>query len=1014
MFANYISFFQISFATLLITICSHALPAFLTESSSDIVADFSNPAVASTFNKSELKPVSPRETEVRIHLYKQQLTRSYALRLDSPLPPKVLINSAVLEVEPLQGDDGWYYIIDPYYLKAGLNTLRFVSSDGGSLGLQAVQVASLDHTAEQAHFRRFLKKPSTKAQPPTDPEQLKYDAAHYILDITPSMSSTYLIGTLTMTATSLDSSLSTVVLDLDDNAGLMNVTAVDGGPSTVALAYSHNGSLNRLSITLPAAVPVQSTFTVRVFYSGNPRSGGGHYIRTTHAGDPIVYTMSEPYGARRWWPCKDIPEDKATMDIAITCPTDQVAVSNGTLQSLVDQGNGTHQYSWSESYPMVTYLACFYCSNYQRADGVYTARNGSVTMEVNHYGYPEVFAYDSAGLPGMIEVIGFFADTYGEYPFLREKYCTVTYAGTPMEHQTCSGMRSYQVGPDGQGWVNVHELAHQWFGDCITMDHFNHLWLNEGFATYSEALFVEWRDGKSSYHSYVNNWGTSDAYPIVSSQADSFSGGIVYRKGGWVLHMLRNVVGDTAFFQSLRDYMAHPDYQYGTALSADFQAVVENASGAGTDLSWFFDQWLYRASRPTYEWYWNYHIVGSDTIIDVSIEQIQTDLAYRMPIDFIATDVNGATAAFTLINSSKSETLSVNIGPFAPDAVSFDPENWILGTATEIAPDRPTLTSVEDTPAGSDALTVSWQANTDIYTDGYQLYMSSSLTGWMLVADKADLPKSATTFTVNSLTPGNGYYFKIRAVGTSGSSSGYSDVYGGVPDSGLPSILLVDGYDRWDTQSGRDGSYVGAYYHGAAISAFGASFESCDNGAVGSEYDLTDYDIVIWVLGEEASTSEAVSSSEQTLITAFLAGGGSLFISGAEIGWDLVANGSVSDATFYNTILKAGYAGDDSGTLTVQGTGGSIFDGIGSFNFDFYYIAEWPDQLTPLGGASVCLTYTGGSGGNAAIQYSGAYKLVNMGFGFETIDTEANRNTMMAAILTFFGATSEVGDWRAR
>jgi hypothetical protein len=196
---------------------------------------------------------------------------------------------------------------------------------------------------------------------------------------------------------------------------------------------------------------------------------------------------------------------------------------------------------------------------------------------------------------------------------------------------------------------------------------------------------------------------------------------------------------------------------------------------------------------------------------------------------------------------------------------------------------------------------------------------------------------------------------------------------------------------------------------GESIEAYSVplGFDSCDSLAtVNGDVSLSDYDAVIWLAGEESTADETFSSAEQSAVAAFVAGGGRLFVSGAEIAWDLVAQGTASDTTFYQNTLKASYAGDDANSYSAVGTAGSIFEGI-SLSFDNgtqFYNVDFPDRLSALGGSTVTMTYVGGTGDGAAIQWSGpeTARVVNFGFPFETISTAANRNAVMAAVLNFF------------
>jgi len=374
------------------------------------------------------------------------------------------------------------------------------------------------------------------------------------------------------------------------------------------------------------------------------------------------------------------------MEFHITCPTAYTAVSNGTLLSLVDNGNGTHTYNWYEAYPMVTYLASIACTNYVKYTGTYTSLLGTATMEVSNYIFPENVGTESNGIGGTLALMEFFARTFGEYAFLTEKYVTATHTiSSSMEHQTATSLRPGGLSSDGLTRSNCHELAHQWFGDAITMRHFDHLWLNEGFGTYLEALWEEDQFGTAAYHDYVNAWSTSDSYPIISSSADNFLGSIVYRKGAWVLHMLRHVVGDTDFFQAIRNYYADPILLYDTALTPDLVAHFNAVTGE--DMSWFFDEWLYRAERPDYQWYWSAHPEGADTMLDLHITQMQGGDPYIMPIDFAVEISGGPAQTVTVLNNLTTQDFEINLGPgISVLSVTFDPDNWVLEYNTEVPP----------------------------------------------------------------------------------------------------------------------------------------------------------------------------------------------------------------------------------------------------------------------------------------------------------------------------------------
>ena len=369
--------------------------------------------------------------KLQFSLQQEESKNVYALRIKDDTITNYLeqsftikVNGRLLELIPVFSKDGLYFKIIPYLLRVGDNEILIEIVEGKSLNISEIEMFSLADTTEDVHFVQIFTGPIVETQPATHPDQLKYDVLHYDLAIQLNMANTNIVGVLTMTAKSLDSLLQNVPLDLDDNGGLMTVTQVDQGPATPTLTYTLNGTQDRLFITLPATVPVGNNFTVRVFYSGVPSSGGtfgAAYVRTTHSGTPIVYTFSEPYGARKWWPCKDVPDDKATMDMHIKCPNAYFPVSNGNLVSTVDNLDGTSTFNWSESYQMATYLASIACTNYSVASGTYTSQDGLTTMPVAHYLYPENFDSGKGALPDTINLIDYFSSKFCEYPFLTEK-----------------------------------------------------------------------------------------------------------------------------------------------------------------------------------------------------------------------------------------------------------------------------------------------------------------------------------------------------------------------------------------------------------------------------------------------------------------------------------------------------------------------------------------------------------------------------------------------------------------
>jgi len=311
-------------------------------------------------------------------------------------------------------------------------------------------------------------------------------------------------------------------------------------------------------------------------------------------------------------------------------------------------------------------------------------------------------------------------------------------------------------------------------------------------------------------------------------------------------------------------------------------------------------------------------------------------------------------------------------------------------------PQAPVLTSVR--AADSDVVEVSWSA-VDGAT-GYLVWLSSDGKVW----DRADARLvDGTTHRAGELAFGPDVFVRVTAINDSGESDP-SDVYGSRAETGVASVLVVDGFDRWQAEPSSDNHLRSAHdfavAYGTAIDD-AAIWDTADNDAViTGDVDLLDYEAVLWLLGEESTADETFDPTEQELVTEFLDVGGSLMVSGAEIGWDLSANGDPADAAFFTEMLHADYIGDDAESWLVEGLGASsplAFFTPGTL------VAAFPDQLAPAPGAESFAEYYGGFSGTAAVRYAGEHDVVLLGFPFETIDNGEDRATVMAAVLDALG-----------
>ena len=509
----------------------------------------------------------------------------------------------------------------------------------------------------------------------TPPAANSIDVTYYGLDLiikTPP-EGPLLQGQVLVKAISRSDTLRQVPLDLSDPMTVDSVV-MNGMP----VAFNHAFSL--LWVTLDHTYPAGQLLAFSVYYHGVPVPTGFHSFEfSSHGTTPWVWSLSEPYGARDWWPCKDHPADKAdSVDIRITCDHSFKVGSNGRLIGVTEHGDGTHTYVWSERYPIATYLVSVALTDYvEFSDWFHYGPSDS--MQVLNYVLPEQYPAvrdDAARTVNMLEV---FSRLFGLYPFIKEKYGHASFGwGGAMEHQTMTSTTTYDE------YVIAHELGHQWFGDLISPGSWRDLWLNEGFATYSEALYAEAQGGASAYHAYMKPImdGAKHAAGTLrvsdtSSVSNLFNASRVYDKGGSVLHMLRHVLGDSLFFASLRSYVDDPRLRYATAVTEDFRAACERT--AGRDLGFFFDEWVDGEDFPWYQYSWKTSSTphGFETTVLVSQNPKATPpVSFTMPLD-CRFSASSQDTTVVLLNNSPNQQFTFLL-PFRPDSVRLDPDGWVL------------------------------------------------------------------------------------------------------------------------------------------------------------------------------------------------------------------------------------------------------------------------------------------------------------------------------------------------
>jgi aminopeptidase N len=515
--------------------------------------------------------------------------------------------------------------------------------------------------------QQLLAKTQFTASPFTDNYDLKYHRMEWRVD--PAVY--YISGEITSYFTPREAGFQEINFDL---AGAMTVSEVRYHGA--AVSFTQHSADNRLQIFLPAAIPNGQLDSVSVAYAGAPGSSGfGAFATSTHNGTPVLWTLSEPYGAREWWPCKQSLTDKIdSIDVYVQTPSAYRAAGNGLLVGEATEGGST-TYHWRHRYAIPAYLVAIAVTNYAVYSDFVPVAGGS-PIEVLNYVYPENLASAQSQTVSTIAQMQLFNQLYGLYPFAEEKYGHAQFSwGGGMEHQTMSFMGGFSHS------LQAHELAHQWFGDKITCGSWADIWLNEGFATYSEGMTYEnglgpntWRGWLQGRINQVTESPNGSVWvPDTSSVSRIFSGRLTYSKGALLLHMLRWKLGDENFFQAVRNYLQDPDLAYSYALTADLKGHLEAQSGLSLDE--FFADWYYGEGYPSYQVRWQ----QANNQIYFQLDQTTSNASvsfFEMPVPLL---LRGAVqdTVVVLDHQYSGQFFSQSVG-FPVQEVVFDPDLWLI------------------------------------------------------------------------------------------------------------------------------------------------------------------------------------------------------------------------------------------------------------------------------------------------------------------------------------------------
>lgn len=591
----------------------------------------------------------------------------------------------------------------------------------------------------------------------------KYDMNFVHLDLLVSSSNTYVEGSAKINAKVLSSTLDTIYLELNQtltldsmrlNGELIMPVFVDSELFIIVDEMQYGDDISLITYYHGAS---SSTG----FFSGISSDYNSAYGKT------VTWTLSEPFSARDWWPVRQSLDDKIdSIYQDYTCIDSEMVGSNGLLTNVFDNGDGTKTYSWKSNYPISYYLISFAVSDFmdysiyahpEQLDG------DSILIQNFIYNDPNCLNNHQSNIDMSSDILELLSEKYGLYPFHEEKYGNcLTEIGGGMEHQTMTTIGSFSFG------LNTHEMAHQWYGDNLTCATWSDIWINEGFASYSEYIGAEFLISQSS----ANSWMNSAHNYIMSAAGGSvyvpeneiyynnewriFDGRLTYKKGAAIIHQIRYLVNDDElFFEAMQNYTE--EYTDSIATGLDYKISMENSTGL--DLEDYFDQWYFGEGYPTYsiEYYYN----AGGMFITVTQSTSSSTPFFNLPIEVKLNFGAGVDTTFQIPISDNITYFQTGI----TDDILFmeiDPNNWIINRTAGVSVGTSELRNDMEFIVGPNP------------TNGYlQLYFGNShsqkqvsimdLSGRVLKTYQM-----MGTFNIDVSNLSNGYYF-IKA--TDGQSS---------------------------------------------------------------------------------------------------------------------------------------------------------------------------------------------------------------------------------------------------
>lgn len=527
-----------------------------------------------------------------------------------------------------------------------------------------------------------------------DPLEDNYDVRHLKFDIALSNTSTAISGNVITTAYTTVSNFDKYVFELDQQLTIDSVKF-----NGLLVSVQSNNAIRTINLSTPLAA--NTAFVAQVYYHGQPQSGTGGFFTgglnhvTLGSGTQILYTLSDPDRTDEWWPCKQSLIDKIdSVDMWVTIDDTLKAGSNGLLVNTTSVGANKTRYEWKTIYPIDYYLITVAVAPYIDYSYYMHFTDGSNdSMLIQNFIYDSarvmtpanIASLDTTGL-----LIDHLSSIYGKYPFYKEKYghCFAEPLGGGMEHQTMTTLGEIRT------TLIAHEMGHQWWGDNVTYASWKDIWLSEGFATYTEQLFIEhyWgveaaKNKRASVFSTVMLSPSGSVYVDDTTSINRiFDSRLTYNKGASVAHMLRYLApADSLFFKGLKQYQQQ--YAYGSAVTEDLKNVFESVYGF--DLDTFFNQWVYGQGYPTYGV--KYYQVGNNIYLQISqtTSSPANTLLFHMPVELKLKSANGDMVV-KLYNNDPSQNFIVQWNEQLT-SIEIDPDDHIVNRRGLIKEDQSIL-----------------------------------------------------------------------------------------------------------------------------------------------------------------------------------------------------------------------------------------------------------------------------------------------------------------------------------